>query len=190
MDKTFNENEHPRDNYGRFAKANSLVSGADDVKMSPVNALGETTVKQLTNNSGSATLPNVQGNSKYGSQYAKFGDDKKYPNFNTFDVDTGAPIEKKTGYFFTFYQTEAQQGKPISYTADEFDRLIDETRSITGNLYAGKYQGQVEPSFHTENLALAMEYLNKYRQISIYNVTNGEELYNDDYDPKKEGWIK
>jgi hypothetical protein len=148
--------------------------------------------KSLTSGGSSdklKTLSNVKGNSRYTDKYAKFDSDK-YEDNNTYDLETGETVDKTTGYFFTFYQTEKQQGRPVEYTGAEFDRLIEDTQKITGNLYAGKYDGQVEPSFHTEDFATAWGYLLKYRQQSIYNAKTGELKYHPDYDEVKKEWKK
>lgn len=98
----------------------------------------------------------------------------------TLDVETGKPVNFDKGYSVSFQQSTD------NYTDEEYAEKVAECRDkCDGKVYAGKYGGDAEASFHTDNLDDAVELMHKYNQESIYDWQHGTLIMNDKYDASK-----
>ena len=98
----------------------------------------------------------------------------------TLDVETGKPVNFEKGYSVSFQQSTD------NYTDEEYAEKIAECRDkCDGKVYAGKYGGDAEASFHTDNIDDAKELMYKYNQESIYDWENETLIMNDKYDASK-----
>ena len=98
----------------------------------------------------------------------------------TLNIETGEEMNFKTGYSVSFQQSSD------NYSDEEYNAKIKECREkCDGNVYVGKYGGDAEPSFHTEDLETAKEIMYKYNQESIYDAKHDTLIMNDRYDASK-----
>ena len=98
----------------------------------------------------------------------------------TLNIDTGEEMNFKSGYSVSFQQSSD------NYSDEEYNAKIKECREkCDGNVYVGKYGGDAEPSFHTEDLETAKEIMYKYNQESIYDAKHDTLIMNDKYDASK-----
>ena len=98
----------------------------------------------------------------------------------TLDSETGKPVSFKKGYSVSFQQSTD------NYSDEEYNAKVEECKSkCDGKLYAGKYGGDAEASFHTDSLEDAKEIMYKYNQESIYDWEHDTLIMNDKYDASK-----
>jgi len=98
----------------------------------------------------------------------------------TLDVETGKPVSFEKGYSVSFQQSSD------TYSDEEYAQKVAECRDkCDGKVYAGKYGGDAEASFHTDNLDDAKELMYKYNQESIYDWQHETLIMNDKYDASK-----
>lgn len=106
--------------------------------------------------------------------------EKSKENNVTLDTETGEAVKFDKGYSVSFQQSTD------NYSDKEFDEKVNECKNIcNGKLYAGKYGGDAEPSFYTEDLSSAKEIMYKYNQESIYDWETDDYIYNEKYDASK-----
>lgn len=102
-------------------------------------------------------------------------DDSKYED-GTYDIDTKESVEFNDGYQATFQQLNDK------YTDEEFGELVQKYSNKTdGKVYAGKFGGSPEISFHFDNEKDAIEICRKYNQVSYWNWETMEEVKNPYY---------
>ena len=98
----------------------------------------------------------------------------------TLDVETGKPVNFEKGYSVSFQQSSD------NYSDEEYHAKVEECRKkCDGKVYAGKYGGDAEASFHTDSLDDAKEIMYKYNQESIYDWQHETLIMNDKYDSSK-----
>lgn len=98
----------------------------------------------------------------------------------TLDVETGKAVSFDKGYSVSFQQSSD------SYSDEEYHAKVEECRNkCDGKVYAGKYGGDAEASFHTDSLEDAKEIMYKYNQESIYDWKHETLIMNDKYDASK-----
>lgn len=98
----------------------------------------------------------------------------------TLDIETGKPVSFEKGYSVSFQQSTD------NYDDAEYNKRVEECRNkCDGNVYAGKYGGDAEVSFHTDSLDDAKELMYKYNQESIYDWQHDTLIMNDKYDASK-----
>lgn len=98
----------------------------------------------------------------------------------TLDVETGKPVSFEKGYSVSFQQSSD------TYNDEEYAEKVAECRDkCDGKVYAGKYGGDAEASFHTDNIDDAKELMYKYNQESIYDWQHETLIMNDKYDASK-----
>lgn len=98
----------------------------------------------------------------------------------TLDVETGKAVNFEKGYSVSFQQSTD------NYSDEEYAKKIAECRDkCDGKVYAGKYGGDAEASFHTDNIDDAKELMYKYNQESIYDWEHQTLIMNDKYDASK-----
>lgn len=98
----------------------------------------------------------------------------------TLDVETGKPVSFEKGYSVSFQQSSD------TYSDEEYAEKVAECRDkCDGKVYAGKYGGDAEASFHTDNIDDAKELMYKYNQESIYDWQHETLIMNDKYDASK-----
>lgn len=98
----------------------------------------------------------------------------------TLDVETGKPVSFEKGYSVSFQQSTD------NYSDEEYHAKVEECRDkCDGKVYAGKYGGDAEASFHTDSLDDAKELMYKYNQESIYDWQHDTLIMNDKYDSSK-----
>lgn len=98
----------------------------------------------------------------------------------TLDVETGKPVSFEKGYSVSFQQSSD------AYSDEEYAEKVAECRDkCDGKVYAGKYGGDAEASFHTDNIDDAKELMYKYNQESIYDWQHETLIMNDKYDASK-----
>ena len=98
----------------------------------------------------------------------------------TLDVETGKPVSFDKGYSVSFQQSTD------NYSDEEYAEKVAECRDkCDGKVYAGKYGGDAEASFHTDNIDDAKELMYKYNQESIYDWQHETLIMNDKYDASK-----
>ena len=90
--------------------------------------------------------------------------DSIFPD-GTYNLDTMKPVEFSTGYQVTFSQIGD------AYTDDEYEFLVAMFREMSsdGAVYAGKFGGYPEISFHFSNRDLAVKLAKKFNQYSVWN---------------------
>lgn len=94
----------------------------------------------------------------------------------TYDIDTKESVNFNSGYQATFQQLNDK------YTDKEFGELVKKYADSTdGKVYAGKFGGSPEISFHFENEKDALEICKKYNQVSYWNWETMEEVKNPYY---------
>ena len=98
----------------------------------------------------------------------------------TLDIETGEPVSFEKGYSVSFQQSTD------AYDDNEYYDKVEECRNkCDGKVYAGKYGGDAEVSFHTDNLDDAKEIMYKYNQESIWDWEHETLIMNDKYDSSK-----
>lgn len=94
----------------------------------------------------------------------------------TYEYTTLKPIQFKDGFQATF-QTLAD-----NYNANEFWNLVTWYEKITdGTFYIGKYDGNIEISFHFDFENDAKEICKEYNQYSYWDWANNTEIKNKYY---------
>lgn len=94
----------------------------------------------------------------------------------TLDVETGKPVSFEKGYSVSFQQSSD------NYSDEEYHAKVEECKAkCDGKVYAGKYGGDAEASFHTDSLEDAKELMYKYNQESIYDWKHETLIMNDKY---------
>lgn len=94
----------------------------------------------------------------------------------TYDINTKKAVEFNDGYQATFQQLGDK------YTDKEFGELINKYSSMTdGKVYAGKFGGSPEVSFHFKNEKDAIEICEKYNQVSYWDWKTMSEIKNKKY---------
>lgn len=94
----------------------------------------------------------------------------------TLDVETGKPVSFEKGYSVSFQQSSD------NYSDEEYHAKVEECKAkCDGKVYAGKYGGDAEASFHTDSLEDAKELMYKYNQESIYDWQHETLIMNDKY---------
>ena len=83
----------------------------------------------------------------------------------TYNLETLEPVDFSNGYQVTFCQVGD------NYTEDEYDFLVAMFAEVStdGIVYAGKFGGEPEISFHFSNFDMAVRYAKKFNQVSIWN---------------------
>lgn len=95
----------------------------------------------------------------------------------TLDTETGKVATFDKGYSVSFQQSSD------NYDDKEYYEKVEECRNkCDGKLYAGKYGGDAEASFHTDDIETAKELMYKYNQESIYDWEHETLIMNDKYD--------
>lgn len=102
-------------------------------------------------------------------------DNKKYDD-GTYDINTKKLVSFNEGYQATFQQLGDK------YTDKEFGALVKKYSSMTdGKVYAGKFGGSPEVSFHFKNEKDAIEICEKYNQVSYWDWKTMSEIKNKKY---------
>ena len=118
-------------------------------------------------------------NENYRNKITDVAKNSKEDNI-TLDVETGKPVNFEKGYSVSFQQSTDD------YTDEEYSLKVKECMNkCDGKVYAGKYGGDAEASFHTDNLDDAKELMYKYNQESIYDWEHETLIMNDKYDVSK-----
>lgn len=97
--------------------------------------------------------------------------DKRFPD-GTYNLATMKTVEFATGYQVTFCQVGD------NYSADDYDFLVAMFTELStdGNVYAGKFGGTPEISFHFSDMAAAIRMAKKFNQVSIWNWKACDEI--------------
>lgn len=94
----------------------------------------------------------------------------------TYDIQTKQPISFKSGFQATFQQLKD------NYTKKQFMRLIQKYASETdGKYYIGKFNNEIEVSFHFENETDAIQICKLFNQVSYWNWNTMNEIPNKYY---------
>lgn len=102
-------------------------------------------------------------------------DNKKYED-GTYDINTKKSVSFNDGYQATFQQLGDK------YTDKEFGELVKKYSKMTdGKVYAGKFGGSPEVSFHFKNEKDAIEICEKFNQVSYWNWKTMDEVKNKKY---------
>lgn len=102
-------------------------------------------------------------------------EDDKFED-GTYDINTKQSVEFDSGYQATFQQLNDK------YTDAEFGDLVKKYADSTdGKVYAGKFGGSPEISFHFENEKDALEICKKYNQVSYWDWNTMSEIKNPYY---------
>lgn len=90
----------------------------------------------------------------------------------TYNLSTMEAVEFSKGYQVTF----CQEGD--NYSADDYDFLVAMfcEFSSDGNVYAGKFGGTPEISFHFSELKYALRFAKMFNQISIWDWSKMDEI--------------
>ena len=90
----------------------------------------------------------------------------------TYNLETMEPVEFDDGYQVTFCQIGAE------YTEESYDSLVTLFRETAddGNVYAGKFEGEPEISFHFADKDTAILYAKVFNQISIWSWKDADEI--------------
>ncbi len=116
---------------------------------------------------------------KYRNDISNVAKNSKEDNV-TLDIETGEPVNFEKGYSVSFQQSTD------AYDDNEYYEKVEECRNkCDGKVYAGKYGGDAEVSFHTDNLDDAKEIMYKYNQESIWDWQHETLIMNDKYDASK-----
>ena len=83
----------------------------------------------------------------------------------TYNLDTLEAVEFFAGYQVSFCQLGD------TYTDDDFEFIVAMFKEVSsdGHVYAGKFGGYPEISFHFANRDLAVRYAKMFNQISIWD---------------------
>lgn len=136
--------------------------------------------KEELNEKAKENLFNAKdGNTNYRDKITDVAKNSKEDNV-TLDVETGKPVSFEKGYSVSFQQSTDD------YDDDEYAEKVRECREkCDGKVYAGKYGGDAEASFHTDSLDDAKEIMYKYNQESIWDWQHETLIMNDKYDASK-----
>lgn len=94
----------------------------------------------------------------------------------TYDIQTKQPISFKSGFQATFQQLKD------NYTKKQFMRLIQKYANETdGKYYIGKFNNEIEVSFHFENETDAIQICKLFNQVSYWNWNTMDEIPNKYY---------
>ena len=94
----------------------------------------------------------------------------------TYDLQTMKPIQFNNGYQATFQTTSD------NYTKKEFWNLVNWYSKITdGKYYIGKYNNELEVSFHFDIEQDAKDICKKFNQISYWDWQHMDEIKNKYY---------
>ena len=122
-----------------------------------------------------AKIPYEKGE-KYRNSIIETAKNSKEDNV-TLDTETGKVATFDKGYSVSFQQSSD------NYDDKEYYEKVEECRNkCDGKLYAGKYGGDAEASFHTDDIETAKELMYKYNQESIYDWEHETLIMNDKYD--------
>lgn len=129
----------------------------------------------LSKEDDNAKLPYEKGE-KYRNSITETAKNSKEDNV-TLDTETGKVATFDKGYSVSFQQSSD------NYDDKEYYEKVEECRNkCDGKLYAGKYGGDAEASFHTDDIETAKELMYKYNQESIYDWEHETLIMNDKYD--------
>ena len=156
----------------------SAIIGVKD-KGSILNKEEKNTKSKMTTPLGkeddTAKLPYEKGE-KYRNSITETAKNSKEDNV-TLDTETGKVATFDKGYSVSFQQSSD------NYDDKEYYEKVEECRNkCDGKLYAGKYGGDAEASFHTDDIETAKELMYKYNQESIYDWEHETLIMNDKYD--------
>lgn len=94
----------------------------------------------------------------------------------TYDIQTKQPISFKSGFQATFQQLKD------NYTKKQFMKLIQKYANETdGKYYIGKFNNEIEVSFHFENELDAIQICKLFNQVSYWNWSTMDEVPNKYY---------
>lgn len=94
----------------------------------------------------------------------------------TYDIQTKQPISFKSGFQATFQQLKD------NYTKKQFMRLIQKYANETdGKYYIGKFNNEIEVSFHFENETDAIQICKLFNQVSYWDWNTMDEIPNKYY---------
>lgn len=81
----------------------------------------------------------------------------------TYDIEKLSMVNLTSGYLFSFFQ------KDDNYSDADYNRIIDSIMNQIEDksVYASKFGGTSEISFHTNSLETAMRIAQQYNQISV-----------------------
>lgn len=90
----------------------------------------------------------------------------------TYDLSTLETVEFSDGYQVTFCQVGDD------YSADDYEFLVAMFTEIStdGKVYAGKFDGSAEISFHVKDKNVAIKYAKMFNQVSIWDWKNADEI--------------
>lgn len=91
----------------------------------------------------------------------------------TFDLDTGEPVEFKTGFQVSFQEeTTERKGHGAYIDDDEYDRRVEALSKELGAKPNLARFGEPEISFHVESLDKALEVARRHNQESVWDWEN------------------
>lgn len=153
------------------SKADALKASLDRVRDT-----GNSKERQIKQNKEEADNKNQTESTQqfHKSQIEKLSSDKY--ETGTYNINTLSIIEFDKGYQFTFCQIGD------NYSDAEYNALCEGVFAKIGNrnVYAGKFDGTPEISFHTNDKQFAMEFARQHNQRSIWDWSadngNGAEI--------------
>ena len=180
-----------KERYEKEAKSSSTKDASHEITSDDPNRFGDKMkkVNDFNKKEEEASAKRVQerfekeqaskNNTNYREQITNAAKNSTEDNV-TLDVETGKAVNFDKGYSVSFQQSSD------SYSDEEYHAKVEECRNkCDGKVYAGKYGGDAEASFHTDSLEDAKEIMYKYNQESIYDWKHETLIMNDKYDASK-----
>ena len=100
----------------------------------------------------------------------------------TFDLDTGEPVEFKTGFQVSFQEeTTERKGHGAYIDDDEYDRRVEVLSKELGAKPNLARFGEPEISFHVDSYDKAMEVARRHNQESIWDWAASDVISNKDF---------
>lgn len=106
--------------------------------------------------------------------------DSKYDD-GTYNLETGEKVDFGNKGFNVSFEQSTDNYTPAEY----YDKVMECSKKCDGKIYAGKFGGDPEISFYTENLDVAKEIMYKYNQHSIWSNELQDIIKNERYDESK-----
>ncbi len=176
----FREEEHPRDNDGKFKykgasdRVNELVDKySDDPEQDKINS-----------------VDNKNNNKKVVNVINKLNEYKNKP-VGTYNYHTGELVNLSDGYMVTFHQNEPdEQGHYKShfgrYSESEYDKLANKfAKDNDAEIFIGVFDNEPEISFKVKTFEQAKRLMEEHNQDSIWDNVNQRLYKNEKRDKTK-----
>ena len=165
----------------RTVRGRRIFIGEGQDLQSAMEESGKFEKTKITNMYMNKKIREVKGYSLQAQHKSKIAELNK-PQYSdgTYDVDTLKPVEFKDGYQVSFYQTGVKLNDRQYQNAHN-----DMSKYSDGKVYAGKFGGEPEISYHVRDRQNALMLMKKYNQHSIAQFTKTGKVrfyYNYDLD--------